>query len=59
MVERCVLPPLRKARSDGSATIYESTLGLPAVDDSPFALVVEADGTHVRITRCPIWGHSC
>ena len=34
-------------------TFYESTLGLPVVDDSPFALVVEASGTSVRITPVP------
>ena len=34
-------------------TFYESTLGLPVVDDSPYALVVEANGTSVRITPVP------
>jgi catechol 2,3-dioxygenase-like lactoylglutathione lyase family enzyme len=34
-------------------TFYESTLGLPVVDASPFALVVDANGTHVRITPVP------
>jgi catechol 2,3-dioxygenase-like lactoylglutathione lyase family enzyme len=32
---------------------YESTLGLPVVDDSPFALVVDANGTNLRITPVP------
>jgi catechol 2,3-dioxygenase-like lactoylglutathione lyase family enzyme len=32
---------------------YESTLGLPVLDASPFALVVDANGTHVRITPVP------
>ena len=34
-------------------SFYESTLGLPVVDDSPFALVVDANGTNVRITPVP------
>jgi catechol 2,3-dioxygenase-like lactoylglutathione lyase family enzyme len=29
---------------------YVSTLGLTVVEDTPFALVVDANGTHVRIT---------
>ena len=32
---------------------YESTLGLTVVDDNPFALVVDAHGTTVRITPVP------
>jgi catechol 2,3-dioxygenase-like lactoylglutathione lyase family enzyme len=32
---------------------YESTLGLPVLDASPFALVVDANGTPVRITPVP------
>jgi catechol 2,3-dioxygenase-like lactoylglutathione lyase family enzyme len=32
---------------------YESTLGLTVVDANPFALVVDANGTHVRITPVP------
>jgi catechol 2,3-dioxygenase-like lactoylglutathione lyase family enzyme len=32
---------------------YVSTLGLAVVEDSPFALVVDANGTHVRITPVP------
>ena len=32
---------------------YESTLGLTVVDESPFALVVDADGTTLRITPVP------
>jgi catechol 2,3-dioxygenase-like lactoylglutathione lyase family enzyme len=32
---------------------YESTLGLDVIDDSPFALVVEANGTTIRITPVP------
>jgi len=31
-------------------TFYVSTLELPVLDDSPFALVVDASGTSVRIT---------
>jgi catechol 2,3-dioxygenase-like lactoylglutathione lyase family enzyme len=29
---------------------YERTLGLPVIDDTPFALVVQANGTTLRIT---------
>jgi catechol 2,3-dioxygenase-like lactoylglutathione lyase family enzyme len=32
---------------------YESTLGLRVLDESPFALVVDANGTKVRITPVP------
>jgi catechol 2,3-dioxygenase-like lactoylglutathione lyase family enzyme len=32
-------------------TFYEGTLGLQVVEDSPFALVVDADGTMVRIQK--------
>jgi catechol 2,3-dioxygenase-like lactoylglutathione lyase family enzyme len=32
---------------------YASTLGLPVLDESPFALVVDANGTQVRITPVP------
>lgn len=32
---------------------YESVLGLPVLDESPFALVVDANGTQVRITPVP------
>jgi catechol 2,3-dioxygenase-like lactoylglutathione lyase family enzyme len=30
---------------------YEGTLGLPVIDESPFALVVEASGTTIRIQK--------
>jgi catechol 2,3-dioxygenase-like lactoylglutathione lyase family enzyme len=36
-----------------SRTFYETTLGLSVVDDGPFALVVDANGTMVRITPVP------
>jgi catechol 2,3-dioxygenase-like lactoylglutathione lyase family enzyme len=32
---------------------YETTLGLPVTDETPFALVVDAHGTKVRITPVP------
>jgi catechol 2,3-dioxygenase-like lactoylglutathione lyase family enzyme len=32
---------------------YEETLGLRVVDDTPFALVVDAHGTMVRVTPVP------
>jgi catechol 2,3-dioxygenase-like lactoylglutathione lyase family enzyme len=32
---------------------YESTLGLPVIDESPFALVVDANATVLRITPVP------
>jgi catechol 2,3-dioxygenase-like lactoylglutathione lyase family enzyme len=32
---------------------YAGTLGLPVVNDSPFALVLDANGTMVRITPVP------
>jgi catechol 2,3-dioxygenase-like lactoylglutathione lyase family enzyme len=32
---------------------YESTLGLRVLDESPFVLVVDANGTKVRITPVP------
>ncbi len=32
---------------------YESVLGLRVVDESPFALVVDANGTAIRITPVP------
>ena len=32
---------------------YETTLGLPVIEESPFALVVDANGTTVRITPVP------
>jgi catechol 2,3-dioxygenase-like lactoylglutathione lyase family enzyme len=32
---------------------YEGTLGLTVVEDTPFALVVDANGTQVRITPVP------
>lgn len=32
---------------------YEGVLGLPVLDDSPFAVVVDAHGTHVRLTAVP------
>ena len=34
-------------------SFYESALDLPVVEDSPFALVVNANGTRVRITPVP------
>jgi catechol 2,3-dioxygenase-like lactoylglutathione lyase family enzyme len=34
-------------------TFYKSTLGLRVMDDGPFALVVDANGTMVRITPVP------
>jgi predicted enzyme related to lactoylglutathione lyase len=34
-------------------TFYESTLGLPVVEEGPFALVVRANGTKIRITPVP------
>ncbi len=34
-------------------TFYESTLGLSVVDDSPFALVIDANGTKIRVTPVP------
>jgi catechol 2,3-dioxygenase-like lactoylglutathione lyase family enzyme len=34
-------------------TFYESTLGLRVIDDGPFALVVDANGTMVRVTPVP------
>ena len=34
-------------------TFYESTLGLPVVEEGPFALVVSAHGTKIRITPVP------
>ena len=32
---------------------YEGTLGLRVADDTPFALVLEAGGTMLRVTRVP------
>ena len=32
---------------------YESTLGLSVMEESPFALVVDANGTKLRITPVP------
>jgi catechol 2,3-dioxygenase-like lactoylglutathione lyase family enzyme len=32
---------------------YVGVLGLPLVEDTPFALVVDAHGTHLRITPVP------
>jgi catechol 2,3-dioxygenase-like lactoylglutathione lyase family enzyme len=32
---------------------YEATLGLPVVEDAPFALVVDANGTRLRLTPVP------
>jgi catechol 2,3-dioxygenase-like lactoylglutathione lyase family enzyme len=32
---------------------YEETLGLPVIEDTPFALVVDANGTMLRITPVP------
>lgn len=31
-------------------TFYEGTLGLPVIDDTPFALVLDAGGTMLRVT---------
>lgn len=41
--------------SDTSAArrFYGDVLGLPVVDDSPFAVVVDAHGTQVRLTVVP------
>jgi catechol 2,3-dioxygenase-like lactoylglutathione lyase family enzyme len=41
--------------SDDAAarTFYETTLGLSVIDDTPFALIVDANGTKVRITPVP------
>lgn len=39
-------------------SFYESALGLPVVEDSPFALVVNANGTRVRITPYPAFARS-
>ena len=44
------IPVTDVARARG---FYESTLGLPVIDESPFALVVNANGTTVRITPVP------
>jgi len=35
---------------DRARAFYEGTLGLPIIDASPFALVADANGTHIRIT---------
>lgn len=32
---------------------YEQTLGLRVIDETPFALVLDADGTQVRLTPVP------
>jgi catechol 2,3-dioxygenase-like lactoylglutathione lyase family enzyme len=34
-------------------SFYEATLGLPVLEESPFALVVNANGTTIRITPVP------
>jgi catechol 2,3-dioxygenase-like lactoylglutathione lyase family enzyme len=34
-------------------TFYEGTLGLRVVDDTPFALVLDAGGTMLRLTPVP------
>jgi catechol 2,3-dioxygenase-like lactoylglutathione lyase family enzyme len=34
-------------------SFYEGTLGLPVVEEGPFALVVDANGTDIRITPVP------
>jgi catechol 2,3-dioxygenase-like lactoylglutathione lyase family enzyme len=36
-----------------SRTFYVATLGLPALEESPFALVVNANGTKLRLTPVP------
>jgi catechol 2,3-dioxygenase-like lactoylglutathione lyase family enzyme len=38
---------------EAARRFYETVLGLPVVDASPFALVVDANGTKVRITPVP------
>jgi catechol 2,3-dioxygenase-like lactoylglutathione lyase family enzyme len=38
---------------DEARRFYVSTLGLPLTDESPFALVVNASGTMLRITPVP------
>jgi len=34
-------------------TFYEQTLGLPVTEETPFALVLDANGTQLRITPVP------
>jgi catechol 2,3-dioxygenase-like lactoylglutathione lyase family enzyme len=36
---------------DAARTFYRDTLGLRLVDDNPFALVFDANGTTLRVTR--------
>jgi catechol 2,3-dioxygenase-like lactoylglutathione lyase family enzyme len=38
---------------DQARRFYVSTLGLPVTEESPFALVVDANGTPLRITPVP------
>lgn len=38
---------------DEARGFYVSTLGLPVTEESPFALVVDANGTMLRITPVP------
>ncbi len=37
----------------GARTFYEGTLGLVVEEDSPFALVIDAGGTMLRLTAVP------
>ena len=39
--------------TDVARRFYEQVLGLEVVEDTPFALVVDANGTRVRITPVP------
>jgi len=39
--------------TDVARHFYEQVLGLKVVEDTPFALVVDANGTRVRITPVP------
>ena len=39
------------ARADAARVFYGDVLGLPLVDDGPFALVFDAHGVMLRVTR--------
>jgi catechol 2,3-dioxygenase-like lactoylglutathione lyase family enzyme len=42
-----------RARHAEARRFYEGALGLRVVEDTPYALVVEANGTMLRITPVP------
>ena len=39
------------SRSDEARTFYSQILGFPVLDDTPFALVLDANGTTLRVQK--------